>query len=73
MEKGCHYGLLSKIQHDQVLLILIEWVKSFGLVWFYGISTIVDYLMPNPVYTYTLNIYRLVWLGFMVYQLLEVI
>ena len=23
----------------------------FGLVWFYGISTIVGYLMPNPVYT----------------------
>ena len=25
----------------------------FGLVWFYGISTIVGYLMPNPLYTYT--------------------
>ena len=24
----------------------------FGLVWFYGISTIVGYLMPNPLYTY---------------------
>ena len=24
----------------------------FGLVWFYGISTIVGYLMPNPFYTY---------------------
>ena len=22
---------------------------SFGLVWFYGISTIVDYFMPNPL------------------------
>ena len=21
----------------------------FGLVWFYGISTSVDYLMPNPL------------------------
>ena len=33
------------------------------LVWFYGISTIVGYLMPNPLYTYILNIYdlRLVW------------
>ena len=33
----------------------------FGLVWlgwvrFYGISTIVGYLMPNPLYTYILNI-----------------
>ena len=40
----------------------------FGLVWFYGISTIVGYLMPNPLYTYVLNIYDLFWLGFMAYQ-----
>ena len=33
----------------------------FGLVWFYCISTIVGYLMPNPVYIYILNIYDLVW------------
>ena len=26
--------------------------SELGLVWFYGISTIVGYLMPNPVYTY---------------------
>ena len=26
-----------------------------GLVAFYGISTIVGYLMPNPLYTYILN------------------
>ena len=24
--------------------------------------------MPNPLYTYILNIYDLVWLGFMAYQ-----
>ena len=29
--------------------------------------------MPNPLYTYILNIYDLVWLGFMAYQLLQVI
>ena len=29
------------------------------LVGFYGISTIVGYLMPNPLYTYILNIYIL--------------
>ena len=40
----------------------------FGWVGFYGISTIVDYLMPNPLYTYISNIYDLVWLGFMAYQ-----
>ena len=28
----------------------------FGLVWFYGISTILSYLMPNPLYTYIKNI-----------------
>ena len=41
---------------------------KFGLIRFYGISTIVGYLMPNPLYTYILNIYDLVGLGFMVYQ-----
>ena len=45
----------------------------FGYVWFYGISTIVGYLMPNPFYTYILNIYDLVWFGFMAYQPLWVI
>ena len=29
--------------------------------------------MPNPVYTYILNIYDLVWLGFMAHQPLYVI
>ena len=24
----------------------------FGLVWFHGISTIMDYLIPSPVYAY---------------------
>ena len=44
----------------------LEW--HCGFVWFYGISTIVGYLMPNSLYTYILNIYDLVWLGFMAYQ-----
>ena len=38
------------------------------LVRFCDISTIVGYLMPNPLYTYILNIYDSVWLGFMTYQ-----
>ena len=29
----------------------------FDLVWFYGISTIVFYLILNHIYTYILNIY----------------
>ena len=32
---------------------------GFGLVGFHGTSTIVGHLMPNPVYTYMLNIYDL--------------
>ena len=32
------------------------WPYIYSLVWFYGISTIVGYLMPNPFYTYILNI-----------------
>ena len=38
------------------------------MIWFDGISTIVGYLMPNPLYTYILDIYVLVGLGFMAYQ-----
>ena len=40
----------------------------FDSVGFYGISTIVGYLLPNHFYTYILDIYDLVWLGFMAYQ-----
>ena len=36
------------------LYISIKYI-GFGLVGFYGISTIVDYLMLNLVYTYILN------------------
>ena len=39
-----------------------------GLVRLYVISSIVDYLMPNPLHMYILNIYDLVWLGFMAFQ-----
>ena len=37
------------------LYIYIKYI-GFGLVGFYGISTIVGYLMPNPLYTYILSI-----------------
>ena len=46
------------------LYIYIKYI-GFGWVGFYGISTIVGYLMPNPHYTYILNLYDLVGLGFM--------
>ena len=38
------------------LYIYIKYI-GFGLVWFYGISTIVGYLMPYPVFTYISNIW----------------
>ena len=46
---------------------LFEYI-GFGLVSFYGISTIVGYLIPNPFNTYLLNIYDLVQFGLMAYQ-----
>ena len=49
------------------LYIYIKYI-GVGLVWFYGTSTIVGYLMPNPFDAYILNRYNLVWLGFMAYQ-----
>ena len=49
------------------LYIYIKYI-GFGLVGFYGISTIVGYLMPNLLYTYILDIHDLVWLAFMAYQ-----
>ena len=32
-------------------------------------STIVGYLMPNPLHTYKLNIYDLVWLGLVLWHI----
>ena len=40
------------------------------MVEFYDTSTIVGYLMLNPLYTYISNIYDLVWFGFIAYQIL---
>ena len=42
---------------DCLMYSLIVGLVWFGLVWFYGISTIVGYLMPNPFYTFILNIH----------------
>ena len=41
----------------------------FGLVGFYGISITVGYLMANPLYTYILNIYDLVWFGLVLWHI----
>ena len=49
------------------LYVYIKYI-GFNLIVFYGISTIVGYLIPNLLYTYILNIYDFVWLGFIAYQ-----
>ena len=51
------------------LYIYIKYT-GFGFARLYGISNIVVYFMPNPLYTYILNIQDLVLLGFMAYQTL---
>ena len=40
-----------------------------GSVGFYDISAILDYLMPNPFYTYISNIYDLVWFGLILWHI----
>ena len=63
----CHINHCRLFNAKSSLYIYIKYIW-FGSVGFYGISTIVGYLMPNPLYTYILNILDLVWLGFMAYQ-----
>ena len=69
------YGISTIIGYLMPISCLYIYIKYIwiGLVVFYGISTIAGYLIPNPLYTYILNIYDLVWLGFMAYQPLRVI
>ena len=50
------------------LFIYIKYIW-FGWVGFYDISTIVGYSMPNPLYTYILNIYVLVGLGWVLWHI----
>ena len=66
-EKNFTKALLARAIQEITSQIYLSWVG------FYGTSTIVGYLMPNPLYTYILDIYDLVSLGFMAYQPLWVI
>ena len=43
----------------RVVTIIAHWEWLLCLFRFYGISTLVDYLMPNTVYIYILGIYDL--------------
>ena len=49
--------ILSKITNN-ILLSNIEIInfRLMRLVWFYGTSTIIGYLMLNAIFTYILNI-----------------
>ena len=49
------------------LYIYIKYIW-FGLVGFYGISIIVGYSMPNPLYTCILNIY-MIWFGWVLWYI----
>ena len=53
------------LARGNILITYARWLLLFN-----GISTFVGYFMPNHLYTYILNVYDLVWLSFMAYQLL---
>ena len=38
------------------MMLIMGNLVWFGLVWFYGISTMVGHLIPNPVFAYESNI-----------------
>ena len=55
-------GMLA-VGVDRLFLCFVAWSQCWReknwLLGFYGISTLVGYSMPNPVYTYLLDIYDL--------------
>ena len=52
-----HWRLLNA---KSTLYIFLKYI-TFGLFGFYCISTIVGFLIPNPLYTYILKIYNFLW------------
>ena len=63
----CHIQYCRLFNAEPLLYIYIKYIW-FDVVGLYAISSILGYLMLNPLYTYMLNIYDVVWLGFMAYQ-----
>ena len=49
--------LITQVFDLKLYSVLLDILKM--LVVFYSISTLIGYLMPNPVYTHILNIYDL--------------
>ena len=68
----CHVNHCRLFNARSFLYICTEYI-GFYWVGFYAISIIVSHLMSNPLCTYILNRYNLVWLGFMVYLSLLII
>ena len=55
---------LWTLWNDPLIMTLLKiWFGCF--VWYMNPCS---FLIPNPLYTYILNIYDLVWSGFMAYQ-----
>ena len=52
----CHLHLDKSIWSNRIVFHVPKYCKNFSLVWFYDISSNGGYLMPNPVFTYILNI-----------------
>ena len=52
--------MVNNVSHALLMVSNENHNLPLVMFWFYGISNIVGYLMPNPVYTYILNIYGFV-------------
>ena len=64
------YSFCVSLLHSNIIWLIVSSVALNNLVEFYGILTIMGFSKTNPLYTYILNIYDLVRLGFMTYQTL---
>ena len=64
-----HINSCKSFNAKSYLNIFIKYI--FVLVKLHGISNAFGNLIPNPIYTYIFNIYDLVWLGFMEYQIFK--
>ena len=62
------YKCIMKIPKCYLIPNSLYYIRYKWFGWVYSISTFVGYLMPNPLYTYILDIYDLLWLGFMASQ-----
>ena len=52
-----YFYLLQKTLEESRMTAMIFFLND--LVWFYGISTTIGYLMQNPLYEFILNIYKI--------------